>query len=434
MSSVVAYKAPEIPSKWDIIPIHNSDRASFKRCRRYWNWSSPARNNYMLRADIFGVNTDLWFGTGIHWALEQFYQPGIKRDPVEAFKTWFDIQWRGGVVTAEWLPRVYDLSPLSIGNTPANHLSHNWHPTDEQPTPGQLYKVRGLEDILPDPDAGQFDELYELGMNMMQYYRNYAADHDAFDILVTEHDFSIPVWDYKNDTILRMTDLREDSPNYGKELEVHMRGRTDALGIWHENEKLFVHDYKTAAKIGEDYFEKLETDEQCTNYLYAIEIEANYYDLPYRGTPVEEVLYTALRKKYPKPPTELKNGMFSIDRENESTTHKMLMAWIARNMPGVPLSEKQQAYIDWLWDVGDEQFIMRRTARRNRYQIANAGFRLYQESLDMLKPDLPIYPNITNDWLCLRCQFRAPCLMKEDSPEGTAEQYLKDNYTTNKDR
>jgi hypothetical protein len=105
------WRPPEIPSKFDVVPLHNSDRGSFLRCRRYWDWSSPARNNLPLRADIHGINPNLWFGTGIHWALEQYYQPGLRRDPVEAWTTWFDIQWRGGTVTEEWLDRVYDLNP-----------------------------------------------------------------------------------------------------------------------------------------------------------------------------------------------------------------------------------------------------------------------------------------------------------------------------------
>src|SRR4051812_15501123 len=110
-ATTTLYKTPDIPSKWDIIPIHNSDRGSFKRCRRYWHWNSPSQANLNLRADIHGVNTNFWFGTGIHWALEQYYNPILSRDPVEAWKTWFDIQWRGGIVGSEWLSRVYDLKP-----------------------------------------------------------------------------------------------------------------------------------------------------------------------------------------------------------------------------------------------------------------------------------------------------------------------------------
>jgi hypothetical protein len=97
----------------------------------------------------------------------------------------------------------------------------------------------------------------------------------------------------------------------------------------------------------------------------------------------------------------------------------------------VQLTEKQQNYIDWLKDVGDEQFIIRKTARRNRHQIASAGERLYLESLDMLATP-NIYPNISNDFRCMRCQFRPPCIAKEDG--GDWQQLLRDNYSSARDR
>jgi hypothetical protein len=432
VSSVTAYKPPDIPSKWDIIPIHNSDRTAFRDCRRRWDWSSPARHNLTLRADIHGVNHNLWFGTGIHWAIEQYYTPGIRRDPVEAWRTWFDIQWRGGVVTEEWLDKVYDLKPRLVSSeSPSSYLTHAWVPTDDKPTPGRTYIVRGLEDILPYDDTEKFEELYELGVNMMIFYREYAEKNDDFEVILNEHQFSVPIWDYENNCILMSVDKREDSPNCGKLLEVHSRGRVDNVYIKPEQGKLGIIDSKTAAKIGEEYFAKLEADEQCTSYLWALEVEANYYDLPHKGEPLEEVVYNTLRKAYPKPPTELRNGMFSIDRENESCTYDILQEWIKRNMPGVPLSEKQQNYVDWLKDVGDEQFIIRKSVRRNRHQIANAGKRLYLEALDMLSDPL-IYPNLNNSWSCRNCVFRAPCLAKEDGSDW--QQLIKDNYASNRDR
>ena len=120
---------PDIPSTWDIIPIHTSDVGSFLRCRRYWNWSSPARNNLRTRADVSGVNTNLAFGTWIHYALEHFYHPGLKRDPVETFRTLFHWQWNGGEVTEDELEMTYDNNPHKLENG--------------------IYQLRGLRDILP---------------------------------------------------------------------------------------------------------------------------------------------------------------------------------------------------------------------------------------------------------------------------------------------
>lgn len=427
MAVEVLYKAPEIPGKFDIIPIHSSDRDNFKRCRRYWDWNSPSRTNLTVRADVMGVNIPMFFGTGIHYALEQFYQPGLNRDPVESFKTWFDVQWRGGMVGINWLDKVYDLKPRNaeIGSWDSNkNLA-----TTENP----LYIVRGLQDILPDPNHEEFDELFTLGIEMMRFYKDYAEKHDDFVVLLAEHTFSVPIWDYENDCILKRIDLRHDSPNYGKELEVHARGRQDGITMRHESERLGIIDHKTAAKVEEEnLLRKLETDEQCTNYLAVAQVEANYYDLPHKGIPFEEVIYNTIRKAYPKPPTELKNGMFSINRQEESTTYEMLMAWIAKNMPGVPLNEKQKEYIIYLHNVGDEQFVLRKPVRRTQKVLQSALERMYLEALDMLDPNIRIYPNLTNDWLCFNCQFRIPCLAKEDGSDY--EDILHQNYSTAKDR
>jgi len=436
------WSPPEIPGRYEVIPIHNSDRGSFKRCKRYFDWTSPARQNLSLRADINGINSDLWFGTGIHYALEMYYNPGLQHDPVEAWKTWFDIQWRGGTVTPEWLDRVYDLSPRRVNSTnsqtyksdltitPGNHA--RIAQADKENKELVLFTVRGLLDVLPDADEEKFMELFDLGVNMMSAYKEYAAIKDGFQVLVTEHDFSVPVWDFENDCILKAVDLREQSPNYGKILEVHNRGRMDA--IWTKpNGKLGIIDHKTSSRIDEDFFEKLETDEQCTSYLLAAETEAKYYDLPYAGQPIEEVTYNVLRKTYPKPPTIVRGGLFSIDRTNESCTYDMLVEWMQENSLNVEdLPAQHQGYVSYLRDIGDEQFFIRKHVRRNRHQLANASYRLYQEAMDMLDPHLRIYPNLRNDYACLRCSFRAPCLAKEDG--GDYEQLIRDNYVRQRDR
>lgn len=426
MSNNNGWQAPEIPNKYDIIPIHSSDRAAFRRCRRFWDWSSPTRTNLTVRADIHGVSIPLFFGTGIHYALEQYYIPtesGIKRDPVEAFQTWFDIMWRGGIVTEDWLDKVYDLKP--VPNTHAYIDDINF---EGEIVP--MYMVRGLEDILPDPDHNEWDDLRDLGVNMMKYYKTYAEINDNFEVVVAEHQFSVPIWDYEKDCVMERRDLREESPNFGELLEVHSRGKQDAIYV-KPNGKLGILENKTSARWGEEELRKLENDEQCTNYIMAAEIEAKYYDLPHRDQQIEEVTYNVLRKTYPKPPTQLKNGMFSTAITTESTTYELLQEFIARHMPGVPLTEKQQGYLSYLRDVGAENFIVRKQVRRNKHQIANAAKRLFLESKDMLQ-NPNIYPNISNDWMCLNCSFRAPCLAKEDGSDY--KQLIADNYTTNKNR
>jgi len=413
-----------IPDRYEIIPIHSSDRGSFKRCRQYWEWSSPARQNLMVRADVHGVNVPMWFGTGIHYALEQYYSPILRRDPVEAFKTWFDVQWRGGIVTEDWLDLVYDLEPKTVDAT------HPLYP--------DAYEVRGLEDILPDPNHEEFDELFVIGIEMMKYYKKYAEVNDDFEPVVAEHTFSVPIWDYENDCILTATDTREESPNFGKSLEVHARGRQDVIKRNIANDRLGIVDHKTTARVDDDLYIKLETDEQCTTYLWAAQIEAQYYDLPHKGEPLEEVLFNVLRKAYPKPPTILKDGYsFSVDRQKESTTYDILMSYIdslgekTKWLWPSGFSPAQTEYIKYLRDVGDEQFIIRKHVKRNQHQLRNVGERIFLEALDMIYYPR-IYPNLRNDFNCLNCQFRAPCLAKMDGSDW--EQLINDNYVVTRDR
>jgi hypothetical protein len=68
-----------------------------------WDWSSPMRNNLRQKVSQSGMYFPLWFGTGIHYALAQFYNPILRRDPEETFRSWYQLQWEGGLVTEDQL-------------------------------------------------------------------------------------------------------------------------------------------------------------------------------------------------------------------------------------------------------------------------------------------------------------------------------------------
>lgn len=394
-----------VPSKWDVIPIHASDVSSFLRCRRYWNWSSPARQNLRTRADVSGVNPNLWFGTGIHYALEKYYHPMLRRDPEESFATWFSYQWEGGIVSAEWLEQTYDNNPHKQADG--------------------LYQIRGLRDILPQVDEEEFFNLRELGIAMMQYYKKYAEDKDDFEIVATESLYSVPLGFESQDT-------REESPNYGKTVEVHARGRRDTIIYWPDTDRFGVRDHKTAAVVNEEYFSKLDSDPQVSNYLWASREEARVYDKPWLT--VDSCLYEALRKVAPSPPTMLQNGTPSLSRTTESTTAAMFSEIIEENNLQVwyESTPKAQLYYDWLVQEGDSNFIQRKMTYRSQEFMNNTGKQLAAIAKEMLDPKLELFPRYTSDYNCLKCAFRAPCLTMQD---GADFQFILDNnYEKNKGR
>jgi hypothetical protein len=65
--------------------IRTSERRTFKRCE--WRWYQQWREGLVKK----GLPaTPLWFGTGIHEVLAQWYQPGLKRGvhPADAWLDW----------------------------------------------------------------------------------------------------------------------------------------------------------------------------------------------------------------------------------------------------------------------------------------------------------------------------------------------------------
>jgi len=402
----------EIPNKYDIIPIHTSDRGTFKKCRRKWEWNSPSRRNLMRRVDVFGLTIPLWFGSGVHFALEQFYHPVLRHDPVESFLTWYNIQYHGGIVTQDWIPRVLDPKPVKLEDG--------------------KWKVKGLNILLPYEDHSEIEAHRELGEKMLKYYKDYSRRYDNFEVLATEHDFSVPIWDYANDCILKAIDVREESPNYGKNLEVHYRGRIDTVWV-DEQDKHGIIDHKTTSHVGDDWLKSLDLDEQVTSYNWAAEVEAKYYGLPWADKAVDHTIYQALRKTYPKLPTILQNGMFSINRQTESVSWPTLKRVIELGglQPLIDLDPKYQAYVEYVKEVGDEQFIIRKKVRRNRHQLISAGQRIYLEAMDMLS-EPRIYPAMSAEWHCLNCPFRGPCIAMEDGQD--AEFMLTNDYYSNRDR
>jgi hypothetical protein len=405
---------PPIPSKTDVIPIHTSDRGSFKRCRRYWQWASPMRDNLRPKVTLSGVNLPLWFGTGIHYALEQYYDPLLRRDPLETFKTWYELQMHGGHIHENDLRLTYDPQPVQFDTS----ADGRW----------DFYSVRGLEELHPDPDLEEFNAHLELGIGMLTFYTEWASANDNFAVIATEHDFSVPLG------------FDAVDPRDGITKPVHYRGREDCIVQSLDSGRFGIIDHKTAARIDEDYFRKLEKDEQCTSYLWAAEQEAKIYDLPYKE--VDFVIYNVLRKNFPKPPTITSRGLPSLDRQKESTTAEMFRQCIEENNLQLWFDndEKAQGYLAWLDDLGDENFIIRKPVRRNRAEIESAGWRIEAEARDMLSigpgirdpdgsPNKKIYPSPNGEWLCLNCAFRAPCIAFDDGSDW--DLMIKDGYESN---
>jgi hypothetical protein len=386
---------------------------------------------------VHGIRTALWFGSGIHYALERYYNPTLREDPETVFRAWFRLEWEGGQVTDDEVPKYVDREP-------ERRSDNTW-------------RITGLRDLLPSPDEEAFLELEDIGCGMMKFYKEYSKENDNFTVIATEHEFSVPVlkpdgsplymvdkrqmpkgWEPNFDAgneygpLLDVKHLNPDDKGYSIAKQVHARGRMDMIKQDNDSGYFGIQDYKTTSRLDDDYYRHIELDEQCTTYLWAGEIEARIHGLEY--TQLDYITYQAMLKKYPKPPTITSRGEPSINRQTESATAEMYAECINSKPAWRSMYEFKrdwQFYYEWLLEVGDRRFIDRRDIRRNKHQKHNMGVRLYYETLDMLNDPIA-YPNPTKNYSCLNCVFRAPCIAAEDGSDF--EMMLDDGYVKNWDR
>ena len=70
--------------------IRSSDRMGFKRCRRRWGWQSHLRGNLTPVESA----SPLWYGSGFHYAMEDFHGEKVWPTGVAAFEAYVKATYR----------------------------------------------------------------------------------------------------------------------------------------------------------------------------------------------------------------------------------------------------------------------------------------------------------------------------------------------------
>lgn len=189
----------------NIVALHTHDRISFKRCRRKWDFSSPLRQHL---AATFESKGPLWFGTGMHYALEDYHGWQKYHSPLHAFQAYYNA----------------------------------------------FAKTDKLREQLP----FEHEEFLELACDMLSYYVDHwePKRHDYETLWIdgvpqVEVEFSV--------------ELPELSTMVGK--RVVYQGKLDRVVV-DEHGRLFIEDYKNVTQFD---IGKLETDPQISAYCFAAE-------------------------------------------------------------------------------------------------------------------------------------------------------------------
>lgn len=376
--------------------IRTSDRRVFRRCLRKWDFQSSLRQNLTHKGTEQNIN--FWFGSGIHFALEDYHGWNQFQDPRRAF-----------------------------------HAYYNAFPEDELPLGAESH--------------------YELGMAMLSYYLTWLERHNEgpkfetawfYDDMTpaepfaegahpaVEQQFYIPlnVWvavDIQTDDI-REVYWENDILPVSEGEEFNLGGnRCRIVAIYYHGtiDKIMVDcygrywlcDYKTAKGADTN---KLATDDQVSAYLWAV---SKVFPFPVRG-----FVYLQLTKDAVQEPRRLKNGELSVDKK-QKTTYSLLKQEIIKDYGSVQAApSKIIQFLNCLAAAeapeGD-RFIRWDFVERTPEQIKATENHIYGELRHMLDSNIYCYPTPTRDCIW-DCPFREACIAMDKNDKEYYEEILRD--------
>lgn len=300
--------------------IRNSDRRSFKACRRAWGWGSPLRGNLVSKV----TPKPLEFGTAYHAAMAVYYDPD----------TWHLLKSHATAQIVQ--QRALD---AFIAATKAQRQKY-------ESLAGELFLE--LEE--------DFDARLELGIGMLKHYFVYAPTVDKFTPIKAEIEFEVP--------IPGMSEVFRSN-------EVVYRGRLDTI-VQDEQGWYWNLEHKTTGTFGDS--SHLDLDEQITSYGWA---------LSQMGIRLKGAIYSESLKKVPEPPKRLVNQRegrwFSVNKM-QSTTYELVMEEIVKAGED---PDRYMEFLQYLLAEGNHYF-RRYQQHRSTAEYNDMGVRLAQEAEDMI--------------------------------------------------
>lgn len=349
--------------------ISTSDRASFKSCRRKWNWQSPLRQSLSPMEQ----KLPLWFGSGMHHALEDYHGKKLYASPLEAIDDY--VQATTKHYGEENIPHTAT-TDTELMKSMLLHYTEGF------------IKLRGR-----DP------------------YKTYKIKGEPQVEIPFEFEIPLPA------------EFLERA-GYTKAI---YRGVLDRMVI-DEDGYLWIQDYKNIAQFTTP--EHLELDMQIGVYLWA----ASYiYQRPVMGFIYTQFLKSEVQpprilKSGDISTDSSQNTTHALYREALIEKYGQNSDWPEKNIQVL----NQLATLE---SEDSDKFIRRDRVIRSANTRQAESEKILAEVMDMLEPTLRVYPNPS--FMCPRmCSFMEPCLAWDRGENYRAilkEQYTERKYTERND-
>lgn len=379
--------------------IHTSERKSYRACRRRWDW--------IFRDSLYPFMTakPLEFGTAFHLGMETYYDPKMWNAPRATMAEY---------AVTKFVEKCESQRKAFLEQSAVPYLE---------------------ADVKED-----YDERVELGKGMLRhYFQNIAPGIDVgWKPIKVEVAFMVPIphpktgeqviwckcdqcWNRFLKYAKQVYDEtgQDDHPPraYWQGLPVVYAGRCDMVAEDKEG-NWWIFDWKSARAVNVDHDEFLELDDQVASYVWA---------LTKLGFPIRGFVYHEQKKGYPQPPKQNKvrrlGCMFSVSK-NQDTDYETYLATVKEYDTEAYESGCYDEMLEYLRNEGII-FFKRWQILKTQYQNSQTEYNIGLEALEMIDPDIPIYPS-PGRFGCTTCAFRQPCL--EVNTGGDVDYWLKELF------
>lgn len=387
--------------------IRTSDRRVFRRCLRKWSFQSSLKGNWKRKGTEQNIN--FWFGSAIHFAMEDYHGKNVFGDPRRAFWAYYqsfpkdeipagaDAMYEVGIAMLSyyltWYTRHNDITGFQTAWVNAE--------THEIITPAHWQLLAAEEQAQYEPSV---EQSFMLPLNFFV-----TVDVTTDDI--------VEIYDLTDGRSVLPHDVEEEFYLNGKLCKIVpicYHGTMDRIVV-DRYQRFWILDYKTAK--GADV-NKLVTDDQISAYLWAFE---KWFGIKPYG-----FIYLQLTKEAVQEPKRLKNGDLSVDKR-QKTTYSLVKQEILKDYGSV--SAAPNKIIDFLNHMASietpegDKFIRWDFVKRTPEEIVSTEEQIYAELHQMLNPALEYYPSPTRDCIW-DCPVRDWCIALNRKDQQALDQFM----------
>lgn len=376
--------------------IRTSDRRTFRRCLRKWDFQSSLRGNWQYAGTEQNIN--FWFGSAIHFSMEDYHGENKFGDPRKAFWAYYQ------AFPANELPMgaeaYYELGMAMLSYYLTWYKRHN--------------DVTGFETALVDPETRQLYDPHKVKKtNKMKYAveQSFILPLNTYVAVDTNGNIRKAFFDVQDPSNISFTynGIKCDI------VPICYHGTMDKI-VCDKYGRYWILDYKTAKGADTN---KLDTDDQISAYLWAFE---KWFGIKPYG-----FIYLQLTKEAVQEPKRLKNGELSVDKK-QKTTYSLLKQEIIKDYGTVNAApDKLIRFLNHMAAIESpegDRFIRWDFVKRTPEQIKSTEEHIIGELRHMLWEDLYCYPTPTRDCIW-DCPCRDLCLALDRKDEVAVNEFMQ---------